>query len=936
MNFGNWDSVENSLSSRNKNYNDSKKISRINDYKKNTCNSIDDRSNSEFESSPESQNFKLHVTDNLLTDDSPEVDVIVKYNKANNHSSSDIIVISDSSDEDSSPSAFIQKRHDNINKISTKYRVSKSKNQNYTDSDSPHDITSENENVLTGSMKNDNLENLYNAQKNKNTSDDSYEEKTQDTRYHIPDNNKLNSSIILTSDLAKTNHKLNNNYDNKKYNDTPKSMKLSECTTPMSKKDIVNIKKKIDSRRVVLFNSPTTHWSKKTIIDETDSETNDDEDDENSYLKNKINKPVLIEETISDQESIDDHQCIKSNTHVTPPLERTYSRNPSIVLSESKKNQISNWLMYNPNESKSDDSLSQVPPSLSTPPGSGNSSLERLEINYETPNNRDKFRRNINCENKNSDKTSTTTTNKPKPKNFTNDNFLKNKKSTSNEKKNYTPITISKPKKVLSKSPDRRQTDINNYDDILEKLYGSNWRDKIIQKSPDKKKTNVTLRSRGVQTDIKKKTIQRVKKISTSSSSSNDNYNTPRSKNKFFNVEKKLETVIRKPRKDSFIDDSSVCSGGGGDTTYMTALTNPSVSLDNNLNNKNNTPMTARRVIEICDTDDEQDDLQIKNTNLNNKKLSFSGDDDSSSGTSEYDPYDIVLPKNTKKLNSKKIQSGKINPKWPSSTFDRDLLKTKSFLESLSSSVPMDISHQDAKKYKINFKNTKEELCKVLYKLYNEKIFDNRLPSDMSIEWNIRMRGTAGFCYNKKSTKTIGGITRSSRIVLASKILDSADRLRDTLVHEMCHAAAWLLNEVCDGHGSFWKAWASKAMKAFPDLPPIRRCHDYKISTKFTYRCTSCGYSIGRHSKSLDVEKKRCGHCFGKFELLINRVTKSGTTLQTPKTTKGPTGFALFVKENYGTVKKERQGVAHKEVMQILGNRKADMLRYVYMRRTCI
>lgn len=69
----------------------------------------------------------------------------------------------------------------------------------------------------------------------------------------------------------------------------------------------------------------------------------------------------------------------------------------------------------------------------------------------------------------------------------------------------------------------------------------------------------------------------------------------------------------------------------------------------------------------------------------------------------------------------------------------------------------------------------------------------------------------------------------------------------------------------------------------------------------------------------MNVEKKRCGHCFGKFELLINRVTKSGTTLQTPKAKKGPTGFALFVKENYGTVKKERQGVAHKEVMQILG-----------------
>ena len=48
-----------------------------------------------------------------------------------------------------------------------------------------------------------------------------------------------------------------------------------------------------------------------------------------------------------------------------------------------------------------------------------------------------------------------------------------------------------------------------------------------------------------------------------------------------------------------------------------------------------------------------------------------------------------------------------------------------------------------------------------------------------------------------------------------------ADRLRDTLLHEMCHAAAWIKSGVRDGHGPFWKGWSQKAMKAFPDLPVI-------------------------------------------------------------------------------------------------------------------
>ena len=34
---------------------------------------------------------------------------------------------------------------------------------------------------------------------------------------------------------------------------------------------------------------------------------------------------------------------------------------------------------------------------------------------------------------------------------------------------------------------------------------------------------------------------------------------------------------------------------------------------------------------------------------------------------------------------------------------------------------------------------------------------------------------------------------RASKIELSTKVLDSSDRLRDTLIHEMCHAAAWVI-----------------------------------------------------------------------------------------------------------------------------------------------
>lgn len=66
------------------------------------------------------------------------------------------------------------------------------------------------------------------------------------------------------------------------------------------------------------------------------------------------------------------------------------------------------------------------------------------------------------------------------------------------------------------------------------------------------------------------------------------------------------------------------------------------------------------------------------------------------------------------------------------------------------------------------------------------------------------------------------------------------DRLRDTLIHEMCHAATWLINSVRDGHGNFWKLYARKATVMHPELPMVTRCHSYDIKYKFQYQCTRC------------------------------------------------------------------------------------------------
>ncbi len=73
-----------------------------------------------------------------------------------------------------------------------------------------------------------------------------------------------------------------------------------------------------------------------------------------------------------------------------------------------------------------------------------------------------------------------------------------------------------------------------------------------------------------------------------------------------------------------------------------------------------------------------------------------------------------------------------------------------------------------------------------------------------------------------------------------------------------------------------------------------------------------------RHSKSVNTEKEFCW-CGGKFELLVNKKNKAGKTVSTPHTPRAPSKFALFVKENYATVKKGGT-LSHKDTMKQLSD----------------
>ena len=56
------------------------------------------------------------------------------------------------------------------------------------------------------------------------------------------------------------------------------------------------------------------------------------------------------------------------------------------------------------------------------------------------------------------------------------------------------------------------------------------------------------------------------------------------------------------------------------------------------------------------------------------------------------------------------------------------------------------------------------------------------------------MAKTAGF--TRMKTKYLSEPARVATIELSSKVIDDEDRLKETLLHEMCHVAAFLIDEV--------------------------------------------------------------------------------------------------------------------------------------------
>ncbi|GIX68881.1 acidic repeat-containing protein [Caerostris extrusa] len=134
-----------------------------------------------------------------------------------------------------------------------------------------------------------------------------------------------------------------------------------------------------------------------------------------------------------------------------------------------------------------------------------------------------------------------------------------------------------------------------------------------------------------------------------------------------------------------------------------------------------------------------------------------------------------------------------------------------------------------------------------------------------NLTWSDHLRTTAGYthCSRNKITNVY-----SCKIELAVKVLTSFDRLRDTLLHEMCHAAVWVVNKHRCNHGPLWQTWAHRCNLILPNVEIPTKCHNYQISYKFMYKCLNCKWNTGRHSRCSKLLHSKCPKCGGSINLI--------------------------------------------------------------------
>ncbi|KAF3060000.1 HMG box-containing protein C19G7.04 [Daldinia childiae] len=186
------------------------------------------------------------------------------------------------------------------------------------------------------------------------------------------------------------------------------------------------------------------------------------------------------------------------------------------------------------------------------------------------------------------------------------------------------------------------------------------------------------------------------------------------------------------------------------------------------------------------------------------------------------------------------------------------------------------------------FDACKENLAQTFLSELDERVTKGQLAQltretgGLQIKWSNSLLTTAGRAHWKRTVSTAtrhangtsspGATARqhSASIELASKVLGNEADLLNTVAHEFCHLAVFMLDgpntnpnaergmgekkKKAAAHGPEFKAWGARCGAIFGDRGiQVTTRHSYEIEYKYIWRCANCGIEVKRHSKSVDT-----------------------------------------------------------------------------------
>ena len=185
-----------------------------------------------------------------------------------------------------------------------------------------------------------------------------------------------------------------------------------------------------------------------------------------------------------------------------------------------------------------------------------------------------------------------------------------------------------------------------------------------------------------------------------------------------------------------------------------------------------------------------------------------------------------------------------------------------SFINSLSLGMNEAQQHPLASLYHKHFATQREGLLKNLFDYCNAKVFGNLLPKDLKISFHPQLWEHSGltFAWIDKHGKPV------AEIFLSVRHNENPERVRNTLVHELCHVATYLIDGVCEkennGHGVLFHKWGKHVNSVFPQIQTVKQFDTSVTYTNFLMKCRECGIILGQHLLFIT----KCFDCGGNCE----------------------------------------------------------------------